>query len=212
MKKWVLYALILPCLCKGGIIFTPYNGDLTPAFPSNEFTLDINNDGTPEFKFSAVMDAPLYSVDVRGLGSEEILFPEAPGAISALAISHGTRIGSDELEGLARWETGIGILSHWDLQFPIGEIKGGYFLETNAYIGIRFQINENIHYGWIQVDNPFDVPGGTLTGFAYETSPGVSIIAGAVPEPSSTILFVIGFTGIWILRKEKLSKLSKGEC
>lgn len=193
--------MILPCLCKGDIIYTPYNGDLTPAFPSNEFTLDINNDGTPEFRFSAVMDAPLYSVDVRSLGSEEILFPEALGTISALAISRGNNIDSGELEGNARWETGIGILSHWDLQFPIGEIKGGYFLETNAYIGIRFQINGNIHYGWIQVDNPFDVPGGTVTGFAYETSPGVSIIAGAIPEPSSAIIFIIGAIGAWTLRR-----------
>lgn len=201
MKKWVLYAMILPCLCKGDIIYTPYNGDLTPAFPSNEFTLDINNDGTPEFRFSAVMDAPLYSVDVRSLGSEEILFPEALGTISALAISRGNQIDSGELGGTARWGTGIGILSHWDLQFPIGEIKGGYFLETNAFIGIRFQINGNIHYGWIQVDNPFDVPGGTVTGFAYETSPGVSIVAGAVPEPSSVIIFIIGAIGAWTLRR-----------
>ena len=203
MKKWVLYALLLPCLCKGDIVFTSYNGDLTPTSPANEFTLDINNDGYAEFKFTSIMDAPLYSVDVRSLNSGKFLYPEEIGVISALAVSNGLEINSDELGGSARWGTGLGILSHWDLQHPIGVIKGGHFLETNACLGISFQIDGNTHYGWIQIDNPNDVPGGTITGFAYESTPNTSIIAGAIPEPSSMILFIVGVTGIWTLRKRK---------
>jgi len=206
MKKWILYALVLPCLCKGDIVFTSYNGDLTPAFPSNEFTLDMNNDSAPEFKFSAVMDAPLYSVYVECFESGAVLFPRQLGVISVVAIQKDSLIGSGELGGSARWDTTLGILSHSDLIFPTGSIKGGPFWETNAYLGVSLTINKNTHYGWIQIDNPSAFPGGTITGFAYENTPNTSIIAGAIPEPSSMILFIVGVTGIWSLWKGKREK------
>lgn len=203
MRKWVLYILILPCLCRGDIIYKAYSGDLTPTSPSSEFTLDMDDNGTPEFKFTAVMDAPLYSVYIECFESGAVLFPQELGAISVVAIPKDSLIDSDALGGSARWDTTLGILSHSDLIFPTGPIKGGPFWETNAYLGVSLIINETTHYGWIQIDNPNAFPGGTITGFAYETTPGVGIVAGAVPEPSSLILFLIGAWGTWILRKEK---------
>ncbi len=210
MKKWILYALVFPCLCKGDIIFTPYNGDLTPEIPyNNVFTIDINDDGISEFEFSAIMDAPLYSVHVRCLDSGKILVSAPLGAISAFGVSEGRRIDSDALGGDARWDAGLGILSHRDLQHPIGVIKGGHFLETNTCLGVSFQINGNTHYGWIQIDNPLDVPGGTLTGFAYESTPGIGIVAGAVPEPSSVFLVFLGAFTLWGLKLRKERRLAK---
>ncbi len=184
-------------------MFTPYSGDLTPAYQSNEFSLDMNNDGTPEFKFTAVMDAPLYSVYIECFESGAVLFPEQQGVISVFAIPKDSLIGSDELGGSARWDTTLGILSHADLIFPTGSMRGGPFWETNAYLGVSLQINGNTHYGWIQIDNPSDSPGGTITGFAYETTSGAGIVAGAVPEPSSILLFTIGAIGAWTLRRKR---------
>lgn len=202
MKKWVLCILVLPCLCRGNIIYTAYSGDLTPTSPSNEFVLDMDDNGTPEFKFSAVMDAPLYSVYMECFESGAVLFPQQLGAISVVAIPKDSLIGSDALEGAARWDSTLGILSHSNLIYPTGSIKGGPFWETKAYLGVSLIINGNTHYGWIQIDNPDAFPGGTITGFAYESMPGDAIVAGAIPEPSSAILFAIGAIGAWTLRKK----------
>lgn len=71
-----------------------------------------------------------------------------------------------------------------------------------AYLGVQFKIGENTHYGWVQVENIFDdVGGGIIKAFAYESEPGVPIIAGAVPEPSGAML--VGMGGIFLLGRRK---------
>jgi hypothetical protein len=51
---------------------------------------------------------------------------------------------------------------------------------TNRYLGLRFKIHGKIHYGWARLS--VRVQGrhitATLTGYAYETVPNKSIIAG----------------------------------
>lgn len=195
---------LLPLWGQGDIVFTPYNGDLTPMSPPDELQfLDINADGVDDFKFTAVRDDPFQMVSVLGLNSSEILFPLQEGVINVLAVQGGEVIDSSALGGSARWADNGGILSHWDFQYPIGEILGGPFLETNAFLGVSFQINSETHYGWIQIDNPNNTPGGTITGFAYETESGRGISAGAIPEPGSVALFTMGGLGLYLLRKNK---------
>jgi hypothetical protein len=61
------------------------------------------------------------------------------------------------------------------------------------YVGVQFEIGGNTHYGWVEVEVPFrGVNGGTIRSFAYETQPGVPILAGAVPEPSALLLLTSG--------------------
>jgi hypothetical protein len=54
----------------------------------------------------------------------------------------------------------------------------------NRYLGFKFQINGRIHFGWSRLNVSFD-RGFTalLTGYAYETIPDKSIIAGATKGP-----------------------------
>jgi hypothetical protein len=54
----------------------------------------------------------------------------------------------------------------------------------NRYLGIRFQIKGQVHYGWARMtvtttQRSFTA---TLTGYAYETIPGKPIIAGQTKE------------------------------
>jgi hypothetical protein len=50
------------------------------------------------------------------------------------------------------------------------------------YLGLKFLINGEIHYGWARVATAERT--ATLTGFAYETIPNKSIAAGATKEAS----------------------------
>jgi hypothetical protein len=57
----------------------------------------------------------------------------------------------------------------------------------NRYLGLKFKINGKFHYGWARVSvkvlkGQFKIT-ATLTGYAYETIPGKSIIAGQTKGP-----------------------------
>jgi hypothetical protein len=55
---------------------------------------------------------------------------------------------------------------------------------TNRYLGLKFVINGEVHYGWARLSvtvghrRQFGDVSGTLTGYAYETVPNRPIIAG----------------------------------
>jgi hypothetical protein len=53
---------------------------------------------------------------------------------------------------------------------------------TNRYLGFKFKIGSDYHYGWARVTLTTTADSGfsaTLTGYAYETIPGKAIVAGA---------------------------------
>jgi hypothetical protein len=59
----------------------------------------------------------------------------------------------------------------------------------NRYLGLKFIIHGEVHYGWARVSvalghqRQFDDVSGTLTGYAYETIPNKPIIAGQTTGP-----------------------------
>ena len=55
----------------------------------------------------------------------------------------------------------------------------------HRYLGLKFFINGKVHYGWARLNVHWYVPdvSGTLTGYAYETVPGKSIITGQTKGP-----------------------------
>ncbi|MCA9261298.1 MAG: hypothetical protein KDA61_18915 [Planctomycetales bacterium] len=59
------------------------------------------------------------------------------------------------------------------------------------YLGVQMDLNASgqINYGWIgvRIDNEADAT-GAVVGYAFETTPGVPIGAGVIPEPGSVLL------------------------
>lgn len=73
---------------------------------------------------------------------------------------------------------------------------------TRGFIGIEFQLADGLHYGYFDIVLSGDAAGAALLGWAYETQPGVPILAGAVPEPSTWALLVGGgVLMVWFRRK-----------
>src|ERR1700680_4697488 len=59
-------------------------------------------------------------------------------------------------------------------------VSGRWVNVKNRYLGLRFQINGKIHYGWARLSVRVLANGiaATLTGYAYETIPNKPIITG----------------------------------
>jgi hypothetical protein len=67
---------------------------------------------------------------------------------------------------------------------------GSWVNSKNRYLGLRFKIKGKIHFGWarlsVQVQNHTVV--GTLTGYAYETTPGKPIKAGQTKDDDAATI------------------------
>jgi hypothetical protein len=79
---------------------------------------------------------------------------------------------------------------------------------------VEFEIDGNIHYGWIHyigfgvadqygLPPSAHIPGGWIEAWAYNTVPGEPIFAGQIPEPSTLVLMIFGAIGIWGLRRRR---------
>ena len=77
-------------------------------------------------------------------------------------------------------------------------------MRHRGFVGLEFESSEGTHYGWLDIEG---VPNGgsylIVHGWAYETTPGIGIVAGAVPEPSSVVLAFLGTFTLWGLRFRK---------
>jgi hypothetical protein len=76
---------------------------------------------------------------------------------------------------------------------------------TDAYVGIKLNLSGNTSYGWLHfIDNPTASPQRlTLVDWAYQSTPGVGIAAGVVPEPSALALGALGLAGLIALRRRQ---------
>jgi len=66
------------------------------------------------------------------------------------------------------------------------DVWGSWINVKNRYLGVKFKIEGEAHYGWarlsVKVQEPFTIT-ATLTGYAYETIPNKPIIAGMTQGP-----------------------------
>ncbi len=61
------------------------------------------------------------------------------------------------------------------------------FSIAEGLVGFRFDAGNGYQYGYA------DIAGSTLFGVRYETTPGVAVPFGAVPEPAAWSLMIAGF-------------------
>jgi hypothetical protein len=195
------------------IIYTASNTPMTVAGKNlgPVFTqFDINNDGTPDFKFAMSYTSMYSSKTIRHkfylkiipaqIGNGEVQGAQAP---TAAALSEGQKIGPQQKFGsdglyMVFSETHRGVSSQ----------KSGTWQNVEyAYVGLKFAISGQVHYGWARIKFPYPNmimvdPGPlgypSIYGYAYESTPNTAIIAGQTSGSSQkgTVASVPGSLGM----------------
>lgn len=190
--------LCAPRACEGFIAYTWVDKGMYTVSGTINYELDFNGDVLTDLLFTSTgMWFSVFPTDnnaVIGSGRE------------VYALLDGYSIGPDVDPDL--WEEGpSGVSLNTSAVVPPGDvISGGQFLETTAFMGVQFYIDELAYYGWVRISNPYNgISGGVIMDFAYETEPGVGILAGAgmIPEPATSALLAAGGLLLALRRKRK---------
>jgi hypothetical protein len=187
-------ALVQPA--EGEVVVTHVNAPICGA------TIDLNNDGKPDFSFPCygsfynhsfyvkVMLAPLTGGKAVG-GARKSAGPYASALGSGAKIGpsahFSSSVGIEQLliERSAGAQSGGSTTSGYSLVGQWGANKGPH------YLGVKFLINGQTHYGWIRMsvtrhNHHAQTLNGTITEFAYETTANKAITAGATKAVSAS--------------------------
>jgi len=175
------------------IVYTPANVTIAP---NQEYGLDLNNDGIVDFTFKAfgkyfppVTYINFLNVKRAQPGNEvaaHLAFnlDFAGGFNFAYALSSGTPISQQ-----ARHFSVARATMAWQCACDAGGYYRGSWLShsshaplSNRYLGFKFKINGEVHYGWARLNAEGFFGGAVLTGYAYETVPNQGLNAGQEEE------------------------------
>jgi len=172
---------------KAEIVYTPVKVEIGAGILQS-YALDLANNGITDFFIDANFEE---SIDTSGGTSRLFVKAAAQGNAavgygrSVPALPAGQPIGSSrKFNGflLASLGTFIGT------SFRVG---GRWPNVKNRYLGLKFQMNGDTHYGWARLSvsaNRQTKLTAVLTGYAYETTPNIPILAGATAGADDALL------------------------
>lgn len=206
------------------IVYTPSNTPLTlnhqnkgPVFT----TLDLNNDGVPDFTFAMSSTAHFSSIGYTTrfkfylkvvpdqTGNQAVQGSQAP---AASAVPAGVKIGPQE-----KFASGGLYLVHqaYSRSGGTAQNSGTWQKVEFAYVGLKFLLNGQVHYGWARIKFPY--PSGynypSIYGYAYESTPNTAIVAGQTSgtgsssntaEPASLGMLAAGAPVVNLWRRSSL--------
>ena len=163
---------------EGKIVYTKTSVTIT-----DQYHLDLNHDGIGDFSIRFCScepeSTPLIVSSRRGVGNAVIT---PPGLFySAAALKSGAPIGPKQpFNAVYNAIMVMGAAAFSTSGKPVS--NGQWPGVTNGYLGLKFTINGQIHYGWARLTVGKRVSHVVLTGYAYETVANKPIKAGQTTE------------------------------
>jgi hypothetical protein len=185
------------------VIYTPVRQDVLMVWSS----VDLNDDGIPDVSFVFgstdyhILDRETWARPAQSQGG--IVGYAGPIHPYASALAKKALIGPKAafLEGTVFMERTL--VDHYGKGYT--SYVGPWQKATNKFLGVKFTIDGEIHYGWLRmtVNAGYRLRVG-ITGYAYETIPNRPILAGQVSGkaeesedlgPSSLGVLALGAAG-----------------
>jgi hypothetical protein len=192
MKKLYTLTLLIGIVLQSNaqVIYTDIP-DAIIAGPSTTYDLDLDNGGQPDFTFWALGSfANGYThIQSGSAGPSSGILESATAEVQN--VPFGNSIGSSS----STWNP---VTTDMVFVFFVGAAMTTDFLAPNeiGYVGCRFTIGANLHYGWVRVRASNTTCELTIFDYAYESTPGVPIMAGdnglatAINENNETFITV----------------------
>ena len=166
------------------VVYTPAHAVIDAG---SFYVLDINHDGISDFRFGNVGRSSFGVFYIEPWGSDASANAEectTTGPPYPLALRRGSPIGPGKFFYGTNGGPSYNQILAGDAQ---GLNFGNWVNVSNHYVGLRFQINGESHYGWarltVQVNGT--AVSALLTGYAYETVPNRGIRAGQMSGTAS---------------------------
>ncbi|MBX7212275.1 MAG: PEP-CTERM sorting domain-containing protein [Verrucomicrobiaceae bacterium] len=182
------------------------NPDVTIGgnFPTRTFDVDFNGDGAYEVRMNVSANSttgfrayPSISTRIESVPGGD------PGTYYAWPIALNETVQSAPVGG-SQWIYNPGSGSGLGVCQTVGSslVCFGYFWDfTVANIGVEFTLADGVHYGYVELEGIYGL--GRIRSYAWETDPGVPIVAGAMPEPSRAVLIFAGMLAVLSHRRRR---------
>jgi hypothetical protein len=150
------------------------------------YALDVNNDATAEFSLYATTYTDSASGGIYGYSILQVEPPAANAVLGNLFAStyplpSALNAGDSIRPGATDWKDGS---VNSGLQYlavvtpPPGPAYGNWPGINDKYIGMRFVVGAQTHYGWARLSVSADGSAITIKEYAYNSTPGAGITAG----------------------------------
>ena len=180
------------------VIYTPSNIPITEN--GGLIPLDLNNDGTVDFQFSNFSysthgNGNFWLKIMPGQASNEIWSFQSKGHLCAAALPVRRYVGP---KGKFKVDLASGLfLANAGHNTQSGTYFGPWSKIETAYLGLKFVIQGQIHYGWARIK--FPAPGDwlspTLSGYAYESIPNKPLKTGQKKGLAADMVSVVPQSG-----------------
>jgi len=169
---------------RGAIIYVDIEDRFTERLPVN---LDLNQDGATDFFAFRTEDVGVSVAGVNDNGVQKL----TPTSAFISFLVAGTVIDDRGPFG------GSGLLAQVFCEEG-GCAWFGPFTQVNepGFVGVEFLIDEMTHFGWIQIGVSRINGVARIFDFAYESQPGVPIVAGKVPAPGGGVALLAGMLAL----------------
>ncbi|MGL5890008.1 MAG: T9SS type A sorting domain-containing protein [Bacteroidia bacterium] len=186
-KKLKAYSLAAGSLtaaaAQGQIVYTDISPDVTLNGPSN-YSLDMDNNGQPELQFmfysyadSTGSTSLNYQIIFNSTATLGNLYQNMIPFPTAMNIGDSIRPSAPDWRDTSFYGgyQYLAVVSTYGSQTAT---FGNWLGATDKYVGIRFNINNQPHYGWIRLTVGATANQIVVKDFAYRTTSGIGLTAG----------------------------------